>query len=248
MLKHPTLNLLQQLGLAGMAEAFARLADNEDSENLSHAEWLALLLDQEATWRNNKRLALRLRNAKLHHPAVPEDIIRRAPREYDRSILDLLVAGDWIRKHENCAIVGPTGIGKSWLACALGHKACRDNHSVLYVRMSALLQSLEQARGIGSLAARLKSLGAVELLILDDYGLQPIDGNAPHYLLEILEGRYGRRSTLVTSQFPVARWHEKISDPTYADAILDRLVHNAHRLEMSGESMRRLRQSAEIQT
>lgn len=111
-----------------------------------------------------------------------------------------------------------------------------------------MLQSLDQARGIGSLAARLKSLGAVELLILDDYGLQPIDGNAPHYLLEILEGRYGRRSTLVTSQFPVARWHEKISDPTYADAILDRLVHNAHRLEMSGESMRRLRQSAEIQT
>ncbi|CDM60154.1 MULTISPECIES: IS21-like element helper ATPase IstB [Rhizobium] len=248
MLKHPTLNLLQQLGLAGMAEAFARLTDNEDSDNLSHGEWLALLLDQEATWRNNKRLALRLRNAKLHHPAVPEDIIRRAPREYDRSILDLLVAGDWIRKHENCAIVGPTGIGKSWLACALGHKACRDNHSVLYVRMPALLQSLEQARGIGNLAARLKSLGSVELLILDDYGLQPIDGNAPHYLLEILEGRYGRRSTLVTSQFPVARWHEKISDPTYADAILDRLVHNAHRLEMSGESMRRLRQSAEIQT
>ncbi|PWJ84735.1 IstB-like ATP binding protein, partial [Mesorhizobium loti] len=132
----------------------------------------ALLLDQEATWRNNKRLALRLRNTKLHHPAVPEDIIRRAPREYDRSILDLLIAGDWIRKHENCAIVGPTGIGKSWLACALGHKACRDNHSVLYVRMPALLQSLEQARGIGSLAARLKSLGAVELIILDDYGLQ----------------------------------------------------------------------------
>ncbi|WP_018240436.1 IS21-like element helper ATPase IstB [Ensifer sp. BR816] len=248
MLKHPTLNLLQQLGLAGMADAFARLADNDESDNLSHAEWLALLLDQEATWRNNKRLALRLRNAKLHHPAVPEDIIRRAPREYDRSILDLLIAGDWIRKHENCAIVGPTGIGKSWLACALGHKACRDNHSVLYVRMPALLQSLEQARGIGSLAARLKSLSAVELLILDDYGLQPIDGNAPHYLLEILEGRYGRRSTLVTSQFPVARWHEKISDPTYADAILDRLVHNAHRLEMSGESMRRLRQSVEIQT
>ncbi|MCY1740512.1 IS21-like element helper ATPase IstB [Ensifer sp. SL37] len=248
MLKHPTLNQLQQLGLAGMADAFARLADNDESDNLSHGEWLALLLDQEATWRNNKRLALRLRNAKLHHPAVPEDIIRRAPREYDRTILDLLIAGDWIRKHENCAIVGPTGIGKSWLACALGHKACRDNHSVLYVRMPALLQSLEQARGIGSLATRLKSLGAVELLILDDYGLQPIDGNAPHYLLEILEGRYGRRSTLVTSQFPVARWHEKISDPTYADAILDRLVHNAHRLEMSGESMRRLRQPAEIQT
>ncbi|AAB91880.1 putative transposase number 2 of insertion sequence NGRIS-36a (plasmid) [Sinorhizobium fredii NGR234] len=248
MLKHPTLNLLQQLGLAGMADAFTRLADNDESDNLSHGEWLALLLDQEATWRNNKRLALRLRNAKLHHPAVPEDIIRRAPREYDRTILDLLIAGDWIRKHENCAIVGPTGIGKSWLACALGHKACRDNHSVLYVRMPALLQSLEQARGIGSLATRLKSLGAVELLILDDYGLQPIDGNAPHYLLEILEGRYGRRSTLVTSQFPVARWHEKISDPTYADAILDRLVHNAHRLEMSGESMRRLRQPAEIQT
>lgn len=241
MLKHPTLDLLHELRLTGMAEAFTRLADNEDSMSISHAEWLALLLDQEATWRNNKRLALRLRNAKLHHTAVPEDIIRRAPREYDRSILEMLLAGEWIRKHENCAIVGPTGIGKSWLACALGHKACRDNHSVLYTRMTSLFEKLEQARGTGNLTSRLKSLGSVELLILDDFGLQPIDGNAPHYLLEILEERYGRHSTLVTSQLPVARWHEKISDPTYADAILDRLAHNAHRLEMRGESMRRLR-------
>ncbi|KAB2693684.1 ATP-binding protein [Ochrobactrum sp. Kaboul] len=248
MLKHPTLDLLHQLGLNGMADAFARFTDNEDSASLSHAEWLALLLDQEASWRNDKRLALRLRNAKLPHSAVPEDIIRRAPREYDRRVLDLLLTGNWIRKHENCAIVGPTGIGKSWLACAMGHKACRDNHSVLYVRMPILLQNLEQARGTGNLTSRMKSLGKVELLILDDYGLQPIDGHAPHYLLEILEERYGRCSTLVTSQFPVARWHEKINDPTYADAILDRLIHNAHRLEMSGESMRRLRQPAETNT
>lgn len=144
MLKHPTLDLLHQLGLNGMADAFARFTDNEESASLSHAEWLALLLDQEASWRNDKRLTLRLRNAKLPHSAVPEDIIRRSPREYDRRVLDLLLTGNWIRKHENCAIVGPTGIGKSWLACALGHKACRDNHSVLYVRMPMLLQNLEQ--------------------------------------------------------------------------------------------------------
>ena len=239
MLKHPTLDLLHQLGLTGMAQAFTRFADNEESQGLGHAEWLALLLDQEATLRNDKRLALRLRNAKLRHPAVPEDIDRRTPREFDRRLLGMLLTGDWIRKRENCAICGPTGIGKSWLACAIGYQACRDNHSVLYMRMPLVFAELDMATGVGRLASRMKNLGNVELLILDDFGLQPVDGNAPHYLLEILEQRYGRKSTLVTSQFPVARWHEKIVDPTYADAILDRLAHNAHRLEMNGESMRR---------
>lgn len=239
MLKHPTLDLLNGLGLAGMAKAFADLAANDEIQGLSHAEWLALLLDHEATYRNDRRLALRLRHARLRHHAVPEDVDYRAARGLDRRLFDMLLKGDWIAARENCAIIGPAGVGKSWLACAIGHKACRDNRSVLYTRLPRLIDDLSLAKGDGRIAARMKSLARVELLILDDYGLQPLDGNARHHLLEILEDRYGRCSTLVTSQLPVARWFDLIGDPTYADAILDRLVHNAHRLELTGESMRR---------
>ena len=239
MLKHPTLDLLNGLGLAGMAKAFADLAVNDEAQGLSHAEWLALLLDHEVTWRNDRRLALRLRHARLRHHAVPEDVDYRAARGLDRRLFDMLLKGDWIAARENCAIIGPAGVGKSWLACAIGHKACRDNRSVLYTRLPRLIDDLSLAKGDGRIAARMKSLARVELLILDDYGLQPLDGNARHHLLEILEDRYGRCSTLVTSQLPVARWFDLIGDPTYADAILDRLVHNAHRLELTGESMRR---------
>jgi DNA replication protein DnaC len=146
---------------------------------------------------------------------------------------------NWGRLLRHRQIIGPTGVGKSWLACALGHKACRDNRSVLYTRLPRLIDELALAKGDGRIAARMKSLARVDLLILDDWGLEPLDGNARHHLLEILEDRYGHRSTLVTSQLPVARWHEMIGDPTYADAILDRLVHNAHRIELTGESMRR---------
>jgi DNA replication protein DnaC len=239
MLKHPTLDLLGQLGLAGMAQAFTDLASNDEAQGLGHAEWLALLLDHEATWRNDRRLALRLRLARLRHNAVPEDVNYRASRGLDRRLFDMLLKGDWIARHESLAIIGPTGVGKSWLACALGHKACRDNRSVLYTRLPRLIDDLALAKGDGRIAARMKSLARVDLLILDDWGLEPLDGNARHHLLEILEDRYGHRSTLVTSQLPVARWHEMIGDPTYADAILDRLVHNAHRIELTGDSMRR---------
>ncbi|GFE77677.1 IS21-like element helper ATPase IstB [Novosphingobium sp. TCA1] len=239
MLKHPTLDLLGHLGLAGMAKAFAEMEGNDDAASLSHAEWLALLLDHEATYRNDRRLALRLRHAKLRHRAVPEDVDYRTRRSLDRRLFETLLAGEWISRHENLAIIGPTGIGKSWLACAIGHKACRDNRSVLYTRLPRLIDELTLAKGDGRIAARMRSLAKVELLILDDWGLQPLDGNARHHLLEILEDRYGQRSTLVTSQLPVARWHQTINDPTYADAILDRLVHNANRLELEGESMRR---------
>lgn len=239
MLKHPTLDQLGQLGLVGMAKAFVELATNDEAASLGHAEWLALLLDHEATYRNDRRLALRLRHAKLRHRAVPEDVDYRTTRGLDRRLFDMLLKGDWIAACENCAIIGPTGIGKSWLACAIGHKACRDNRSVLYTRLPRLLDELALAKGDGRIAARMKSLARVELLLIDDWGLEPLDGNARHHLLEILEDRYGRKSTLVTSQLPVARWFDLIGDPTYADAILDRLVHNAHRLELSGESMRR---------
>ncbi len=243
MLKHPTLDLLNQLGLAGMAHAFAEFTANDEVKGLNHAEWLALLLDHEVTYRNDRRLALRLRQARLRHHAVPEDVDYRASRGLDRRLFERLLRGDWIAAHENLAIIGPTGIGKSWLACAIGHNACRNNRSVLYTRLPRLIDELALAKGDGRIAARMKSLAKVDLLILDDWGLEPINGNARHHLLEIIEDRYGRRSTLVTSQLPIARWHELIGNPTYADAILDRLVHNAHRLEMTGDSLRRITQA-----
>ena len=177
--------------------------------------------------------------AKLRQQACVEDVDYRSPRGLDRVIFQKLVEGEWIGAHDNLALIGPTGVGKSWLASALGHKACRDNRSVLYQRVPRLFEELALARGDGRHPRLLRNLGRADLLILDDWGLEPLDAAARHDLLEILEERYGRRSTMITSQLPVDRWHEIIGDPTYADAILDRLVHNAHRIELEGEIMRR---------
>lgn len=239
MLTHPTLDQLNAMGLHGMAKAFADLAANPEADTLAHGDWLALLLDREGVHRQDKRLGARLRYAHLRHQAAPEDIDYQATRGLDRALLKRLIEGDWIKARDNLVITGPTGVGKSWLACALGHKACRDDHSVLYVRVPKLFDDLALAHGDGSLARRLKTLVGVELLILDDWGLKPLNAQARHDLLEILEDRYGRKSTLVTSQVPVADWHALIGHATYADAILDRLVHNAHRIDLAGESMRR---------
>ena len=246
MLKHPTLDQLHTLGLHGMAKAFVEVAASSEAGGLSHPEWLGLLLDREASLRQDKRLAARLRVAKLRQQACVEDIDYRSPRGLDRAMMQKLVNGDWIDAHDNLALIGPTGVGKSWLASALGHKACRDNRSVLYQRVPRLFEELALARGDGRHARLLRSLGRADLLVLDDWGLEPLDAAARHDLLEILEERYGRKSTLVTSQLPVDRWHEIIGDPTYADAILDRLVHNAHRIELTGESMRRARARSTI--
>jgi len=240
-LNHPTFDQLNAMGLYGMAKAFADLNTNPDATGLDHAAWLAMLLEREAVHRHDKRLGARLRHARLRHQAAPEDIDYRTTRGLDRRLMQELLGGGWIDAHDNLVICGPTGVGKSWLACAIGHKACRDNRSVLYVRAPKLFDDLALAHGDGSLARRLKSLAAVQLLILDDWGLEPLSAQARHDLLEVLEERYARRSTLVTSQVPVADWHGLIGHATYADAILDRLVHNAHRIDLAGESLRRPR-------
>ena len=241
MLTHPTHDRLQQLGLLGMARAFGEILADPDSASLSHAEWLALLLEHEISHRHDRRLAARLRYAKLRHQAAVEDVDYRAARGLDRALFQKLSDGAWIDTHDNLILCGPTGVGKSWLASALGHKACRDNHSVLYQRAPKLFADLALARADGRHRRLLRGLISPQLLILDDWGLEPLDANARHDLMEIVEDRYGRKSTIVTSQVPVEHWHQLIGDPTYADAILDRLVHNATRIDLTGESMRRKR-------
>ena len=163
------------------------------------------------------------------------------PRGLDRALFHKLANSEWIDAYDNLILCGPTGVGKSWLACALGHKACRDNRSVLYQRVPKLFADLALARGDGRHARIMRTLTGAQLLILDDWGLDPLDAGARRDLYEILEERYGRRSTILTSQVPVDKWHEVIGNPTYADAILDRLVHNAHRIDLVGDSLRRTR-------
>src|ERR1700710_1339846 len=241
MLTHPTLDQLNQLGLFGMAKAFGEVAASGDAAALPHTDWLAVLLDREMTYRHDRKLTARLRYARLRHQAAVEDVDYRATRGLDRALFQKLAEGHWIDAHDNVILSGPTGVGKSWLACALGHRACRNNRSVLYQRVPKLFADFALSLGEGRCARLLRALGAVQLLILDDWGFEPLDAAARHDLLEILEDRYGHRSTVVTSQIPVDQWHPLIGDPTYADAILDRLVHNAHRIDLNGESLRRTR-------
>jgi DNA replication protein DnaC len=239
LLIHPTLEQLRQLGLAGMARAFEELSDNTRGAELDHAEWLGLLLDREMADRQDRRLRARLRYARLRHNAAVEDVDYHTARGLDRALFQKLALGSWIKEQQNLIIVGPSGVGKSWLACALGHRACRDNLSVLYQRIPRLFSDLALARGDGRYARLMRALGGVKLLILDDWGLEPLTAEQRHDLLEIVEDRYGRGATLITSQIPVDRWHDLIGDPTLADAILDRVVHNAHRIQLRGESLRR---------
>ena len=225
MLTHPTVDQLVKLGLAGMARAFGELQENPSAAGLGHAEWLALLLDREATERSNRQLTARLRHARLRQRATIEAIDYRAARGLDRMLLQRLIAGDWIDAPQNLIIEGPTGVG--------------NNRSVLYQRVPKLFPDLALARGDGRHPRLMKKLGKVSLLILDDWGLEPFGPDQRRDLLEIVEERYGRGATLITSQIPVDRWHDTIGEPTIADAILDRIVHNAHRLKLKGDSLRR---------
>jgi DNA replication protein DnaC len=239
MLTHPTHERLIALGLTGMAKAFEEQRRLPDLEALSFEERIGLLVDREAAERDTKRLTARLKFAALRQNACVEDVDWRTPRGIDRAVFARLVVGDWIDRYENVLITGAAGLGKSWIACALGHKACRDNRSVLYHRVPRLFEALALARGDGRYGRLLKALGRVQVLILDDWGLSVLTGPERRDLLEILDDRHGRSSTIVTSQVPVDAWHDLIGDPTLGDAILDRLVHNAHRLQLAGESMRK---------
>ena len=239
MLIHPTVERLRSLGLTAMADTVVELQNNPEAAAMPHADWLGLLIDREVTARDNRRLTRRLTNAKLRQAATVENVDYRTARGLDRSLFQTLTSSQWIRDCNHLAIVGPTGTGKSWLACALGHKACRDGFSVLYKRVSRLFADLAQARGEGRLARLIASLERVNLLILDDWGPEPLAADQRRDLLEIVDDRYDKGSLLITSQVPVSQWHDVIADPTLGDAILDRIIHNAHRIELKGDSLRR---------
>jgi len=238
-LTHPIFEKLGQLRFYGMLKALEEQMQMPDIKQLGFEERLGLLVDREMTERENRRLKTRLRKAKLRQNACVEDVDFRHPRKLDKTLFMNLADGRWLKEHNNVLLIGPTGVGKTYLACALAQKACRLGYSVLYFRLPRLLHELSIAKADGRYDKLLTGIGRIDLLVLDDWGLYKFVKEQRHDLLEILEDRHGRRSTLVTSQLPVKHWHEIIADPTLADAILDRLVHNAYKLVLAGESMRK---------
>ena len=241
MLTHPTLEKLDQLRFAGMAAALREQMESPEAEKLDFLERLGLLIDREFTQREDRRVSGRLRRASLRQQASIEDVDFKSRRGLDKQLLLSLASCDWVRHSQNVVVTGPTGVGKSFVACALAHKACLHGHSALYHRLPRLLEDLEIARGDGRYLKLLKTLSKTDVLVLDDWGLTRLTPVQQRDLLELLDDRHQRKSTIATSQLPLASWHEAMVDPTLADAILDRLIHNAHRIELKGDSMRKQR-------
>jgi DNA replication protein DnaC len=240
MLYQPTLEKLEALRLHGMAQAWRELAKSEQAGDLGFEERMALLVDRQFTWRQNEAFQARLRRAKLRSNACVEDIDYRAARGLDKSLVRSLIAESaWVDRHENVFVCGPTGVGKSYLACALTHKACRDGYSAFYTRAAALFRDLALARADGSLRNLLQRLSKIDVLVVDDWAMTPLTESEARDFWEICEDRSQARSLVLTSQLPVAKWHSQIGDSTLAEGILDRIVHRAHRIELRGESMRK---------
>ena len=247
MLTNPTLDQMGALGLTGMADAWKALAKQDPGQALDRNEWLGLMLDREALARADKRFTNRLRNAKMRFPnACIEDVDFTASRGLDRRLILALAQGEWITAKEQIILTGQTGTGKTWLACAFGHQAARLDHTVLYVRMPRLFEDMAMARLDGRFPKLVDKLARVQLLILDDWGTHGLTDQQRLDLLELFEERYQRRSTIITAQLPVSGWHDMIGEPTIADAILDRIVHNAHRIDIKGDSMRRKDQTVNL--
>ena len=239
MLNHPIFDQLLELKLTGMHRALTEQMHMDNLQTLSFEERLGLLIDREATERTDKRLLYRLRNARLRQNACIEDIDYRHRRGLDKRLILKLITGEYLNTHLNILITGPAGVGKTWLACALAHKACRDGFHARYTRLPRLLQELPIAKADGRYPKLLRECARPDLLILDDWGLVNLNDESRRDLLDILDDRHNRKSTLITSQLPIDKWHDYIGEPTLADAILGRLVHNAHKINLKGESMRK---------
>ena len=243
MLHQETVEKLYVMKLNGMADAFKEQLLQPDIYDLPFEERFTLLVDRQWTWKEERRMKRLLRNAKLKINGCIEDIDFRTPRGIDKSVVLRLANCDWIKSAQNIIITGPTGVGKTYLACAIANRACRMGYSAFYIRLPNLFQELAIARGDGSYPKTMKKLLKAKVLIIDDLGLAPISATERRDLLEVVEDRHGLASTIVATQLPITSWHENIRDPTIADAILDRLIHNAHNINLKGESMRKLRSS-----
>lgn len=237
-----TLQQLRALKLIGMADALEQQQNQPSTHNeLCFEERLCLLVDRETTYRHNNKITRLLKTAKLKLQANPEDIDYSHPRDLNKSQLASLLNGEWLQKHHNILLTGPTGCGKTYLACVLATQACRLGFSVRYFRASRMLEDLSIAHGDGRFSKLIAQLAKTDLLVFDDWGLETLSLGQRNDLLEIMEDRHGNKSTLITSQLPISKWHQSIGDATLADAILDRLLHNAHKLKLKGESMRKMK-------